>query len=530
MKRRGLFAALAVAALLLSGCGPSAPEPEATAESSSEPQTGGTILTVQRYVLPGGLNFLTNPDPGLGGEIGPSYSKLVDFQTDADVVGTEIGPDLAESWDISDDGLTYTFHLRENATFHDIPPVNGRAVTSADVVATFEAVRELKSSTAYQFAAVQSIEAPDEHTVVITLNEPQVQFLENMAMPGNYIAPVEGVNGEYDMDKVLIGSGPFVLVEWDPATLWHREKHPGYFQEGLPYADAMDTLIVTDAAARYAALRSGRLLHADVALPEQAETLIATGDFSSVAQMTGPEMLYMNTDVAPLDDLRVRRAIALAIDWEGMGESIRKVYGLTSVVPPAFGGLSEDELREVRPYDPDQARELLDEAGVDGLSLSMIVQQVDGKDVSEAQWIVEDLKAVGIDVTLELVDPATYGKRRASTQFELARGLRTLLSADQYMTELQSTSGTNFTHVNDPRLDELLAQSRVESDPDARNELIKEFTRYFETEVATVIAGPLTYDIFVWNNSLHNAYTSPDGVSPYVIRYGQMLGQMWIAQ
>lgn len=532
MKRHGLFALIVAFALTASACSsPGGDTNSGTSSDGGEPQSGGTILTVQRYVLPGGLNFLTNGDPGLPGEISPSYSKLVDFATGTDTVGTEIAPDLADSWEISDDGTVYTFHLNEDATFHDVPPVDGREVTADDVVATFDAIIELKASTAYQFAAVTDITAVDEHTVQITLSEPQVQFLENMAMPGNFIAPEEGVRGDYDMDKVLIGSGPFQLIDYDPATLWHREKHDGYFREGLPYADAMDTLIVPDAAARYAALRSGRLLLADVALKDQADALVKTGDFQSVAQMTGPEMIYLNPEIEPLGDVRVRRAIALAIDWDGMGKSIRGVYGLTSVVPPELGGISADELREIRPYDPEEAKKLLAEAGVtEPIELSMVVQQVDGKDVSEAEWIVEDLKAVGIDVKLELVDPATYANRRASAQFEMARGLRTLLSADQYMSELASTSGTNFTHVDDPHLDELIAQSRSETDPDARAEIIAEFTRYFETDVATVIAGPMTYDLFVWSNSLHNPYTSGDGISPYVIRYGQMLGEIWIEQ
>lgn len=531
MKNRALAALALAVALVATGC-TAAPAPQTTAGgSSSEPQAGGTLRTTQRYVLPGGLNFLTNPDPGLPGEIGPSYSKLVDFETGPDTVGIVIVPDLADSWEISDDGLTYTFHLNKDAKFHDVPPVNGRDVTADDVVATFRAIIDGKASTAYQFAAVKSIEAPDEDTVVFTLNQVLVPFLENLALPNNYILPVEGINGEYDMDSVLIGSGPFVLKSYDPKTLWHRERNPDYFKAGQPYLDAMDTVIVVDAAARFAALRGGRLDHADIALLEQAQSLADTDDFDMVSQMTGPEMIYFNTSTPPFDDVRVRRAIAMAIDWDGMGKSIRGVYGLTGVVPPALGGLTEDEIRDLRPYDPEAAKKLMEEAGMaDGFTTTMIVQQVDGKDVSEAQWIAQDLKEIGIDLQLELTDPATYAARRGSRQFEMARGLRTLLTADQYMAELKSDGGTNFTKVNDPKLDEMLAASRAETDPAARAEIIKEFVKYFETDVATIIPGPITYDNWVWNTKVHNPYTSPDGISPYVIRYGGMMENIWMSE
>ncbi|MCR2808391.1 MULTISPECIES: ABC transporter substrate-binding protein [unclassified Microbacterium] len=529
MKRHALAIAIAAMALVVAGCAPATSTPSSTNEpTAADPQQGGAILTTQRYVLPGGLNFLTSKDQGLSGQITPSYSKLVNYVTGPDTVGIEIGPDLADSWDISDDGLVYTFHLNPNATFHDVPPVNGRKVNAEDVVATFNAIIEFGSPTAYQFSNVASIEALDEHTVEFTLTEPLSTMLENLATPGNFIAPIEGIRGEYDMDKVLIGSGPFVLVEYDPATIWERKRHPGYHKEGRPYADELNTLIVLDAAARFTALRSGQINHTIIAQQEQVKSLVDSGDFIAVSQPAGPEYIYLNQEFEPFRHLEVRRAIGMAIDWDSMGESIRGVYGLSSVVPPILGGLSEDELREVRPYDPDAAQELLAEAGYpDGFEVTMVVQQVDGNDVSEAEWIVEDLKAIGIDLTLELVDPATYGARRGGGQFQMARGLRTLLSADQFMAELQSESGTNFTKVNDPVLDDLIAQYRAELDPAARAEIAKEFTRYFETEVATVIGGPMTFDTWVWRADMNVSYTSESGLSPNVIRYGGMLEDIW---
>lgn len=526
MKRLGLTAVAIVIAMTAAGCAPQGDNPD---DSTAQ---GGTLNYVSRYVVPGGYNIFTNPDNGLPGYVSLAYSQLVKFQTGPDVQGIEIGPDLAESWDISDDGLTYTFHLDPDARFHDIEPVNGRGVTADDVVASFQAIIDNGARTAYVFDVVDSMEAVDDHTFELTLTEPYSPILTNLALSTNFIVPIEGIEGEYDLSTTIIGSGPFIADDIDPETRWHWVRNPDYYHEGLPKVDEVNFLVVTDEAASLAALKSGQVNLTPHGQQAEIDALVATGDFETVNQMFGPEFLFLNPAVAPFDDLRVRRAIAMAIDFEGMGAGIRGegAYSLTSVVPPELGGIGAEELSEVRPYDPDRARELLAEAGYpDGFSAEFLVQNFYKGDL-EAQWIVEDLKKVGIELTIAQVDPATYNNRQRSGDFGIMRGLRTVTGADQYLQDLASDSPTNFTRTSDPKVDEYIAQYRAERDADKQNAILADLTRYWEEEVATVIAGPMTYYSWVWSTDVANQNTSTSAFAGNVFGYGTWFEQIGVDQ
>lgn len=525
MKRLGLTAIAVAIAMTAAGCAPQGGNPDDTAG-------GGTLDYVTRYAVPGGYDHLTNPDNGLPGFVSLAYSKLVKYQTGPDIQGAEIGADLAEDWDISDDGLTYTFHLDPDARFHDIEPVSGRGVTADDVVASFEAIVENQARSAYMFDVVESMEAIDDHTFELTLSQPHSSILQDLAKDSNFIVPVEGIEGDYDMSTTIIGSGPFVADEIDPETVWRWVKNPDYYHEGLPRVDEVNFVVVSDPAASLAALRSGQVNLSPVDQQSDVDALVATGEFETVNQLFGPEFLYLNPAVAPFDDIRVRHAIAMAIDFEGMGAAIRGegAYSLTSVVPPQFGGVGEDELREIRPYDPARAEQLLAEAGYpDGFASEFLVQNFFKGDL-EAQWIVEDLKKVGIDLTIAQVDPATYNNRQRSGEFGMLRGLRTITGAEQYLQDFASDSPTNYTRTSDPKVDEFIAQFQAERDENAQKEIVAEFTRYWETEVATVIAGPMAYYSWVWSTDVDNQYTSTSGLSGNVFGYGTWFEEISVSQ
>src|SRR5699024_11074715 len=134
-------------------------------------------------------------------------NKLVTYETgpDAEYTDYNIIPDLAEDWDISDDGLTYTFHLRDT-TWHDVEPVNGRELVSEDVVATMEHIMNLPGHQASLLEEVESVEATDDKTVVFTLKQPFAPFLNFMANHFMWILPKEAIDGEFDLDRAAIGT------------------------------------------------------------------------------------------------------------------------------------------------------------------------------------------------------------------------------------------------------------------------------------------------------------------------------------
>lgn len=186
-----------------------------TTEGSSEPKSGGTYTILS----PADPDML---DPHRQSSIythqlaGLVYNKLVSYETGPNVDYTDynVVPDLAERWEVSEDGKVYTFYLRE-AYWHDKEPVNGRQVTADDVIATMERIINLPGHQASLLSEVESITAKDPQTVVFTLKQPFAPFLNFMANHFMWILPKEGMEGKYDLATDAIGTGPFVLEKWE---------------------------------------------------------------------------------------------------------------------------------------------------------------------------------------------------------------------------------------------------------------------------------------------------------------------------
>ncbi|OLT09588.1 hypothetical protein BJF78_30510 [Pseudonocardia sp. CNS-139] len=202
MRRRApLLAAALAAALALTACGGGGGSAgsdviQGGIAGVGEPRPGGTLTIQMTTEISTHINPLTSNDPILMGIVsGTVYEKLVEFRTGPDVTTLEVVPDLAESWEISPDGLTYTFHLRDDVRWQNIPPVNGRPFTADDVVATFRAAKEPPTLHYWMFTAVQDVTAPDPHTAVFTLREPFAPLLEYLAYHFNVVLPREASRG-----------------------------------------------------------------------------------------------------------------------------------------------------------------------------------------------------------------------------------------------------------------------------------------------------------------------------------------------
>lgn len=490
-------------------------------QSAGPAQPGGVF----RYTLPSdakSLDPMTQSSFNTHIAIGSTYSKLVDYKTGADIPygASVLEGDLAEKWGVSPDGLTWTFNLRHGVKWHNTAPVNGREFKSSDVVCTMDRIRSLPGQQSGQLAPVASWSAPDDYTVAFTLKTPYAEFDTTMAGHFMWIVPCEGTKGQFDLNTQAIGTGAYILQKWDRDRERILVKNPDYFAAGQPNIDRIEISIVPDQAAALAAYRTGRADYLSVLTLDktQAEKVLAEDPKSILFREAGitQTRIFMNQAKAPFDKLQVRRAVALAIDRKAMVGAIRAGGHETGPVSPTLlGGLTSEEDAQLQPYDPEQAKKLLAEAGLpNGFSVKMIVTDGYGANVvREAQWVQQDLAKVGITVELDVQDYATYFTESwAKKNYDIGYGLQTpFLAADDYLTgEWLSTGTRNWYNINDPQLDALINQQRGELDKGAREKQIQEIQRYIIQNVSNPVPLYVYDGLSIYKDYLHDAWPHPD--------------------
>lgn len=465
-------------------------------EESDEPKRGGTF-TILSGAAPPTLDPFRTSSANTHAYLGLVYSKLVTYETGPDVAFTDynIIPDLAEEWDVSDDGTVYTFHLRDT-TWHDVPPVNGRKFVADDVVATMEQIINLPGHQASHLSEVESVEAVDEKTVVFTLKQPLAPFLNFMADHFMWILPREAVEGEIDLDHTAIGTGPFILEKYEDNIQGTFVRNPNFYEEGKPYLDKVIHSVVPDQGARIASFRTGQAERIAALSPEETESLKKTNPdaiFDELIYGTQGQV-YMNMEREPFNDLRVRKAISLAVDRQNAVDSI---YGKGVVSSPVNPSMTQwtlplEEREELQPYDPEKAKELLAEAGYpDGFATKIMTTDAYSEQlVRLAQWVAEDLRAIGINAEIEMTEYATYYSQRwPNLDYDIGIGYQTLFQeADGWLTSQFKTGATkNWYGISDPELDKMLDEQRAMLDEEKRVEMVHDIQRYILQEVVNPI-------------------------------------------
>jgi peptide/nickel transport system substrate-binding protein len=430
------------------------------------------------------------------------YSQLVRFAYGPEQKHTAdftIVPDLAEWWTVSPEGLTYTFALRKGVRFHNKPPVNGREVTADDVKYSLERFMT-KSGFKARFDQVQAIEVVDRYTVRLTLKEPFAPLLNHLANP-TYTAIVpreaEQTFTDFNHAAAQIGTGPFMFKSYDKGVRVTWERNPDYFVKGLPYLDGVVIEITPDASARLSMLRADRVdfgMMWGYQSPEEGRSLrqsnpeIVVTPTHNIAQ----GKIYFRTDQAPFNDVRVRRAVSLAIDRKGWNDAL--LYGegclASGPIPCAMSEwrLDLDKLDPARAkflvgYDPTEARRLLAEAGYPrGFTTPAYHWQgYAGNWRNYYDLIVDNLGKIGITVELK---PEEYGKYISSTylgKFEkMAIGpITPFTEADDWLYGAHfPEQPNNRSSVSDAELNKLLVAQRRELDPKRRKELVDDIQRY----------------------------------------------------
>jgi len=318
-------------------------------------------------------------------------------------------PQLAESWEVSENGLVWTFRLREGVVFHDGTPCDAGAVR--------ESFRRAMSPDSLNphpeyFADIAAVEAVDTHTVRFRLVRPVPYFLAVLAQADSAIVPVKPRTGK-PLGEYPVGTGPFRFGEWRPGDRIVLERNPNYYLPGIPRLERATFRFIPDDAARVLALRAGDV---DVAVdvpPQLAVELQGDPDFTVVSgPMNLVQILAINNARQPFDRLKVRQAIAHAIDRKKIIELVSLGFGTPIGSHLTPGMPYYVDLTDLYPYDPERARELLAEAGFPhGFETTMTLPSNYEFHVRTGELIAAQLAAVGIEVKIQLVDWGTWLER-----------------------------------------------------------------------------------------------------------------------
>ncbi len=388
-------AASAAAAAAAAAAEAAAQEPEPVAEEPMAPE-GDLVFAIVNY--PQNMDAPTSYDNTSIAVWGAWWEYLV--RPTPDQSGFE--PRLAESWEVSDDGTTYTFNLRDGVTFH-----NGEAMTSDDVVFSLErATTTPGSQIEFLAGKIDSIAAPDDLTVVVQMNEPWPYLLHDVSGHSAPIWPRDHFN-EVGLDAFLeapVGTGPFVWDSADPGSSITAVANTDYWEEDKPLIASITFQVFADDSARATAVQGGQAHVAEAPPRNQLREFEGRDDVKVYwFPSTRIDVIAINVREAPFDDATFRKAISLAIDRQAIVNAGLFGFGqaaTTFIVPPPGQTFANPSL-DLYPYDPGQARSLLAESGV---SLPMTVQlEISEGTVQEAIGEVVQSNLADVDIEVELI-------------------------------------------------------------------------------------------------------------------------------
>jgi len=430
------------------------------------PITGGT-LRISHSTRIATLNVLSLSGPAEYPCIDMIYSGLTRMGLDS-----QAHPDLATRWDASDDAKEFTFYLREGVKFHD-----GTPLTADDVVATFTAILnpDVPAAARSVLTMVEKIEALDPLTVKFTLSTPFADLPTSTAHANARIISKAALAAPLtELDTKANGTGPFKLDVYDSARMVRLVKNPDYYQPGKPYLDAVEMMLFPDLAAESANFLSGAT---DVMLTVQQ------AEFARIAAAAGIEAqrvasgryvcVVMRQDTKPWDDVRVRKALALATDRELLVEVILEGLGrpaYDSIVAPELGFATE---KPVIPYDPEAAKALLAEAGYpDGIQATLVASDRPGIRVQTAIALKQSAAAGGFDLTIETMPHDTYlANIWMKNAFYIGYwGMQPTIDAT-YRLLLTSDASYEDTAWKNAEFDALIAEGSATIDPTKRAEI-----------------------------------------------------------
>lgn len=525
-RRRLLQTTAGAGALAMLSTGPSSLRGlSAAAQESSEPQTGGAVL----------LGYIDEPptmDPRVTGSAKASNLMVNIFDTliALDHETGELVPGLATSWEVSDDATAYTFHLRDDVTFHDGTPFNAEAVKY-----TFDSIMdpELRSLTAIGYLGPYAgTDVVDDYTVVVRFNEPYAAFPNTVST--SPLAPVSPTAAEAlgptEFGRAPVGTGPFKLTAWQQQVSITLERNPDYAwpiglykHDGPAYIDSLTVQFIPEASTLTGSIESGQLTIADGIPPQDIERLQGDDRFQVLLPTIpgSPQILPINAAKFPTDDLAVRQAINYGIDTDTIidtlffgtaktakGPLASSTWGYNPAVESYFG------------YDPERASQLLADAGwtagsggvleKDGQPLELEYITTPGQAGDVAELVQAYLAMIGIRTNLQILEYAATAELMLAGAHHIARigytGVDPIALSTLYHS--RNIPGTNFNRTMRPdeTLDAMLDAAASETDRALREQMYFDIQVYIMDEALII---PLWEQAIYWG-----AQSSLQGLHP----------------
>lgn len=500
-----LFAAVVLAGSVLTGCSGGSSDNNQSEQtqnnnaennSSKEPVYGGEISVGIAQDLDDSLDPHYMVAAGTKEVLFNIFEGLVKPTPDGELI-----PAVAESYEV--DGATYTFKLRDGIKFH-----NGEAVTVDDIVYSISRCADTSEGAPLvsAFSAITAIEAVDDKTVKITINEPNGDFLAYLTtaiIPKDYD----------DQASNPVGTGPFKFVSRSPQENFIMEKFEDYWGEPA-YLDKVTYKILDSAEAIVMSLRSGSVDLVAHLTSSQAKEL---GDSYNILEgtMNLVQAVYLNNAVKPFDDPKVRQALCYAINVDDILALTADGHGapIGSSMYPSFKKYFMPELTDYYTYDPEKAKELLAEAGYpDGFDMVITVPSNYQPHIDTAEVVVEQFRAIGVNATIETVEWSSWlsdvykGRDFEATVVGVDASAMT---ARALLERFTSDASGNFINFSDAEYDRIFAEVAVETDSEKQVELYKQLETILTEKAANVYIQDLA-DLVAINPSL-------DGLNFYPI-------------
>ncbi|GAA4725325.1 ABC transporter substrate-binding protein [Brevibacillus fulvus] len=487
MKKMTFSALFLSMSLMLTACSGGGGKAGEANQGSQAEANGGTELIVAADQDPVGLDPQKVPAASSARIYGLVYDTLTKMDENMKII-----PDLADSWQVAEDGKSITFKLHQGVKFH-----NGREMTAEDVKYSFERILNPDTGSVAKsyFTSIDSIETPDPSTVVFKLKYPDASILANTTSSFAAIVPKEVA----DLNTEAVGTGPYKLDKMESGQYVILKKNPDYFQKDLPKVDTIKFQIMKDEAERMAAIRAGKVDVAQVSA--DTAKILEKSKNVTIKSYQSSEYSYLGINVAkkPFDDVRVRQAISYAVDRNQIVQTVWKGEAVMSgPVSPAQTAWAVDPATfPSHKLDVAKAKQLLAEAGYpNGFDTVIETASTYPDMIESAQVLQQQLKAIGINAEIKQLEWANYIETWKSKDMTMLVGRNTSgIDPDRSLRYFFATDGTaNVWNYSSKQLDDLVQKALQTTDEAARKQLYEQAQQLVVDEAPNLfLASPKNF-------------------------------------